>query len=355
MNLSHFFSEAEARIDRWRQINAVSRAWEAAIAQGQSDERFHTEAVQLYAEIRPLEDYWAYPGPRLMATIGEIIEEHKAGVFARIVQKVSNALLTGAYRYESAAWDPLEEEEGIVPDVLPPDLQPGEAHKPYFEVLIVTPADPGTWERGRNTLRRLRRPEDSFKYEVVQVGSFEDGILGAIFNHNVQAVVIYDGFSFRSRHDLPLVREFLQRHLRIDPSSIEPGVLATTLARIIKNIRPELDIYLLTDRAVEKLAGSEETAQIRRMFHNIEEVMEVHLSILDGVSERYDTPFFSNLKNMHSDPWVHSMRFPLPGASPSSVPTGSGIWASSTGQTCFLPNLLQRPAGWTACSSRQAT
>jgi len=302
MNLSHFFSEAEARIDRWRQINAVSRAWEAAIAQGQSDERFHTEAVQLYAEIRPLEDYWAYPGPRLMATIGEIIEEHKAGVFARIVQKVSNALLTGAYRYESAAWDPLEEEEGIVPDVLPPDLQPGEAHKPYFEVLIVTPADPGTWERGRNTLRRLRRPEDSFKYEVVQVGSFEDGILGAIFNHNVQAVVIYDGFSFRSRHDLPLVREFLQRHLRIDPSSIEPGVLATTLARIIKNIRPELDIYLLTDRAVEKLAGSEETAQIRRMFHNIEEVMEVHLSILDGVSERYDTPFFSNLKKYAQRP-----------------------------------------------------
>ena len=169
-------------------------------------------------------------------------------------------------------------------------------------MLIVTPADPRTWERGRNALRRLRRPEDSFKYEVVQVGSFEDGILGAIFNHNVQAVVIYDGFPFRSRHDLPLVREFLQRHLRIDPASIEPGVLATTLARMIKNIRPELDIYLLTDRAVEKLAGSEETAQIRRMFHNIEEVMEVHLSILDGVSERYDTPFFSNLKKYAQRP-----------------------------------------------------
>jgi arginine/lysine/ornithine decarboxylase len=302
MNLSHFFSEGEARIDRWRQMNAAGRAWEAAIAQGQSDEKFYAEAVQLYTEIRPLEDYWAYPGPRLMTTIGEVIEEHNAGAFARIVQKISNALLTGAYRYESAAWDPLQEEEGLAPDVLPPDVQVGEAHKPYFEVLIVTPADPGTWERGRNGLRRLRRPEDSFKYEVVQVGSFEDGILGAIFNHNVQAVVIYDGFPFRSRHDLPLVRDFLQRHLRIDPASIEPGLLGTTLARMIKNIRPELDIYLLTDRAVEKLAGSEETAQIRRIFHNIEEVMEVHLSVLDGVSERYDTPFFSNLKKYAQRP-----------------------------------------------------
>ncbi len=89
---------------------------------------------------------------------------------------------------------------------------------------------------------------------------------------------------------------------KIDPASIEPGVLATTLARIIKNIRPELDIYLLTDRAVEKLAGSEEVAPIRRIFHNIEEVMEIHLSILDGVSERYDTPFFSNLKKYAQRP-----------------------------------------------------
>jgi arginine decarboxylase len=302
MDLSHFFSAAEARTDRWRQLNAAGRTWESAVAQGQKDEKYHADAVRLYSEIRPLEDYWAYPGPRLMSTVGEVIEERNAGAFSRIVQKISNALLTGAYRYESAAWDPLKEDEGFTPDLLPPDVQPGESHKPYFEVLVVTSTDPSTWERGRSGLKRLRRPEDSFNYEVVQVGSFEDGILGAIFNHNVQAVVIYDGFSFRSRHDLPLVREFLHRHLRVDPASIEPGVLATTLARIIKNIRPELDIYLLTDRAVEKLAGSDEAAQIRRIFHNIEEVMEVHLSILEGVSERYDTPFFSNLKKYAQRP-----------------------------------------------------
>ncbi len=302
MDLSNFFSAAEARTDRWRQMNATGRAWESAVIQGQPDEKFHTEVAHLYEDIRPLEDYWAYPGTRLMATIGELIEERNSGAFSRIVQKVSSALLTGTYRYESAAWDPLQEEEGLVPEMLPPDIQPGEAHKPYFEVLIVTPSDPSTWERGRNALKRLRRPEDSFKYEVVNVGSFEDGMLGAIFNHNVQAVVIYDGFPFRSLHDLPLVREFLQRHLRIDPASIEPGVLATTLARVIKDIRPELDIYLLTDRAVEKLAGSEEVAQIRRIFYNIEEVMEVHLSILDGVNERYDTPFFSNLKKYAQRP-----------------------------------------------------
>jgi arginine decarboxylase len=350
MDLANFFSAAEARTDRWRQMNAAGRAWEASIAQGKSDEKLHAEAVQLFAEIRPLEDYWAYPGPRLMATIGEAIEQHNAGVFARLVQKISNALLTGSYRYDISVWDPLQEGEGSTPDILPPDVKQGESHKPYFEVLVVTPNDPKTWERARNELKRLRRPEDLFNYEIVQVGSYEDGALGAIFNHNVQAVVLYDGFPFHSRHDLPVMREFLMRHLHADPVSIAPGALATTLARAIKNYRPELDIYLLTDRAVEKLAGSEEAAPIRRIFHNIEEVMEVHLSVLDGVNDRYDTPFFSNLKKYAQRPigTFHA----LPIARGKSVFRSN--WIRDMGQF-YGTNLFRPRAGWTACSSPRAT
>jgi arginine decarboxylase len=187
-------------------------------------------------------------------------------------------------------------------DVLPPDLQPGDGHRPYFEVLVVTPNDPATWERGRAAMRRLRRAEDPFTYELVQVGSFEDGVIGAIFNTNVQAVAIYDGFQFRSRHDLPVMRDFLFRHLRVDPARIDPGALATVLARAVKNYRPELDVYLLTDRAVEQLAGSAEAAPIRRIFHDVEELMELHLAVLDGVNDRYETPYFNNLKKYAQRP-----------------------------------------------------
>ena len=302
MDLTNFFSASEARTDQWRQLNAAGRAWEAAVAQGKPDKKLHAEAAKLFAEISPLESFWAYPGSRLMATVGEAIEQRNVGVLTRLVQKVSNMLLTGAFRYDLAAWDPLQESEGNAADLLPPDAQQGEGHKPYFEVLVVTPNDPRKWERARNELKRLRRPEDLFNYEIVQVGSFEDGILGAILNHNVQAVVIYDGFPFHSMHDLPMLREFLLRNLRVDPASIAPGALATALARAVKNFRPELDIYLLTDRAIETLAGSDEVAPIRRMFNNVEEVMELHLSILDGVSDRYDTPFFSNLKKYAQRP-----------------------------------------------------
>jgi arginine/lysine/ornithine decarboxylase len=302
LDLKDFFSAQEARTDRWRQLHAAARSWETAVDQGRRGEALPEEAARLLAEIAPLESYWAYPGPRLMGAIAEALKEQRAGLFARIVQKVSTALLTGSYRYEGSAWEPLEEGESRASDLLPPDLASGDAHKPYFEVLVVTPNDPRHWESARNELRRLRRPEDLFHYEVVQVGTFEDGALGVILNTSVQAVVIYDGFQFHSRHELPALRELLVRNLPVDPGSVVPGALATRLATMIKQFRPELDIYLLTDREVEKLSGSEEAAPIRRLFHAVDEVMEVHLSILDGVNDRYDTPFFSNLKKYAQRP-----------------------------------------------------
>ncbi len=112
MELKDFFSAAEARTDRWRQLAAVGRSWEASVARGQSDERDCVEAGRLLSELAALEDYWAYPGSRLMATVGEALKERNAGLFARLVQKISAALLTGAYRHDAGPWDPLRGARG---------------------------------------------------------------------------------------------------------------------------------------------------------------------------------------------------------------------------------------------------
>jgi arginine decarboxylase len=296
------FSAAEARNDRWRQLAAVVRSWQSIGAQGSREEALYGQASALFGEIVALESLFAYPGPRLMSALENALSERNAGVCHRLVGSISSALLTGTYRHDATAWDPLQNDPSRAADLLPPDVQAGNGHKPYFETLIVTPADPAQWERGRNELKRLRRTDDPFQYEVVQVGTFEDAILAAIANYNLQAVVIRDGFEYRSRHDVPLLRQFLLQHLRGVESSLEPGALATALARGLKRYRPELDVYLLTDRAIEELAGSEEAAPLRRIFQDIEEPMELHLAILDGVNDRYETPFFDNLKKYAQRP-----------------------------------------------------
>jgi len=71
---------------------------------------------------------------------------------------------------------------------------------------------------------------------------------------------------------------------------------------MIRRWRPEVDVYLTTDRDVGSLAGSDEAAPLRRVFYGTEEPMEIHLTILDGVKDRYDTPYFDNLKNYASRP-----------------------------------------------------
>ncbi len=71
---------------------------------------------------------------------------------------------------------------------------------------------------------------------------------------------------------------------------------------MVRRWRPELDVYLTTDRDVARLAGSAEAAPIRRIFYGVEEPMEIHLAILDGVKDRYETPYFDNLKNYAQRP-----------------------------------------------------
>ena len=136
------------------------------------------------------------------------------------------------------------------------------------------------------------------------VGSFEDAAMATVLNDSIQAVVIYDGFAFSSRHDAPLLHDHLTRYANLDGASLaaEGRGLGTKLATLIKNFRPELDIYLITDRSVEALAASEEAAAIRRIFFDVEEALEIHLSIMDGVNDRYRTPYFSNLLNYAQRP-----------------------------------------------------
>jgi arginine decarboxylase len=53
---------------------------------------------------------------------------------------------------------------------------------------------------------------------------------------------------------------------------------------------------------VEKTAGDPAARCVRRIFYQVEEPLEIHLSILDGVSDRFDTPYFDNLQKYAQRP-----------------------------------------------------
>ncbi len=299
--LDQFFTGAEARHDRWRTLLSTTREWETARQKNTGAEAKRAAVVASFAELKQWEDFFAYPGHALTQTLRERIAEGDSTGTIRLVQAISTALLTHSYRTNVADW----EGEEIIPESLSQKLPLGEnsvQHRPYFEVLLASPARPETWPAFKEELRKLRRLEDRFVYETVFVGSYEDAVLATILNGSLEAVVIFDGLPFPSQHSNPVLREFLANYVAATGVDITSPELGLSLAQAIKLIRPELDLYLLSDREVEKVAGDVSAKCLRRVFYQVEEPLELHLSILDGVADRFTTPFFDNLQKYAQRP-----------------------------------------------------
>ncbi|MGA7776234.1 MAG: decarboxylase [Paraburkholderia sp.] len=297
--LNQFFSAAEARVDHWRSLNRVLRA--VARQPQQEADGLRDQARSVLDDLGPLEELNAYPGPFLMAQVHERLAASEYDILSRLVQRISAALMSNSYRDDKEAWKAEEEGELRLPDFLPPSIGHGQSRKPYFEVLVVAAGERSTWPDIRDGFRRLRRDDDSFVYEMVVVGSFEDAVLATIFNYNLQSVVIVDGFSFASQFTSAALRDIIVRNTPAGMGA-EMEDMGSALARLVRGLRPELDVFLSTDRDVGQLAGSDAAAPLRRIFYGAEEPMEIHLAILDGIRDRYDAPYFDNLKHYAARP-----------------------------------------------------
>jgi arginine decarboxylase len=301
--VDQFFTGAETRFDRWRSLLQAARAWEGAASQQRPEnEKYQAVVSASVAELRQWEDFFAYPGQALLKTLDERIASGGAGGTVRLVQSLSAALLTHSYRTNLADWEGEEQSPIGLAERVPGAGEETAPHRPYFEVLVVSPARPAAWSELAQEIRKLRRPQDKFIYEPVFVGSFEDAVLATILNGSLEAVMIYEGIPFASSHHSPVLREVLTSHLAASGIYANSGQYGLALAQGLKQLRPELDIYFLSDREVEKVAGDTSAACIRRVFYQVEEPMELHLSILDGIGDRYDTPYFDNLQKYAQRP-----------------------------------------------------
>jgi arginine/lysine/ornithine decarboxylase len=301
--VDQLFMAGEARFDRWRALLQASRVWDRSARQLDSSKAEHRTAVaNCFQELRQWEDFFAYPGQKLLTSLDELIASSDATGSARLIQSIGNALLTHSYRTNVADWEGEDQAPINLGERVPVAGEDGAAHRPYFEVLIVSPARRTAWQELAQDLRKLRRPQDKFVYEPVFVPSFEDAVLATLLNGSIEAVIVYEGISFSSSHNSPVLRGFLTSHLAAKGIGPNAEDLSMSLADALKQLRPELDIYFLSDRQVEKVAGDVNAEFIRRVFYQVEEPLELHLSILDGVADRFDTPYFDNLQKYAQRP-----------------------------------------------------
>jgi hypothetical protein len=116
LDLRDFFSAAEAREDRWQQLNDVAQAWRQSGTHdpsvGTSNEQMREQALAILRELGPLETFWAFPGPAAMDRIGQALTRGDVDTLAHLTARISRNLLGGAYRHDPNCWNLDAESNG---------------------------------------------------------------------------------------------------------------------------------------------------------------------------------------------------------------------------------------------------
>ena len=342
----------QLRADSWSGLEEASERLAVAVTQERPTERLVKEVDRLLDVLAPMEVYWAFPGVQTFQHARRLFGAGKYDRLARLIAAINRALITDSYR-NGGQWsaEHLDREPLNGADAL--SLEHNRETRPYFEVLIVDDMT-GVQERAlREDLRRLRRRDDAFVYEVVVVPSFEDASMAVLLNFNLQACVIRRRFVHHSRHDLSQLGSFFEERSDHQLVDSRPEERAQMLARRIARLRPELDLYLMTEVSLEETAGRL-SHHYRRVFHAREGLLELHLSILKGIEERYDAPFFEALRDYAHRPT--GVFHALPISQGKSVVSshwisdmvdfyGLDIFLAETSATCGGLDSLLEPTG----------
>ena len=301
-SIGDYYSATQLRADRWSALRETVEALSLANLESRQGKKLLATAETLFTALSPIEVYWAFPGGHTFEYLRRLLDQRNIDDLAHSVRRVARALTSGAYRRRTI---PISSEEIDGEDFEDESTLSPEARalgRPYFEVLIVDNVNEHQERFLRNNLYRVRRPEDPFIYEPVVVPSLEDALMGILFNHNVQAIVVRPGLTLKSRNKLAILQQYLNSvGDDEDVDGLQPSDYGPETCRLIAKVRPELDAYLITDRSAEDIAGMD-LGLCRRVFYNQEDFLELHLNILRGVNRRYKTPFFNALKEYSKQP-----------------------------------------------------
>src|SRR6516225_2179462 len=294
----------QVRSDSWCRLEEAADRLTRPTTTGAFKDKWATVCQELLARLSTLEPYWAYPGSPQFARVQRLFAAGSYDKFAQVVGQINRALTTESYRsgdVDNAGADDLDRFPTDPRQLL--EHQPAtQRDRPYFEVLVVEKMTEDQERALRNEVRKWRRPDDEFVYELVVVASGDEALIAARLNVNLQAVVIRRRFSHQSTRDLSTLAEFVDAEVSDELNDHQsPEERAQILAVSLAKLRPELDLYLMTEIEVEDIAGRL-GQYFRRVFHAREGMLELHLSILQGVEARYRTPFFSALKQYSHRP-----------------------------------------------------
>lgn len=297
MNSKHY-NINQLRIDLWNELkeksHQITRVQQSAMLESRLTELY--EALQ---NLLSIEQYFAFPGAALVRKIIKAVDKKELKAVSNQLSEIVYLLVSDNYRIHPEV---LNEKfnSSYAPEV-PKEKLSGTPKKNYFEVLYVEDLSSREETILKNKFKEFINPHGSLTYDIVVQRSFQDALICLFFNYNIQAACIRYAPLHFSTNITKLIKPFIQNVLKIDLTNVSDADIGPLLGNYIHQFRPELDIYYITDSSLTHLQDSTLKA-FRRIFYRMEDVQELHLSIISGINERFETPFYSALTEYSKKP-----------------------------------------------------
>lgn len=276
-----------ARVDTWNMLDDACRHLAEVDLAGLEKTHEVARVKRLMDRIGAYERYWLYPGAENLATFRAHLESLST---VRLAEEVSMAVrLLSEYGDRAGLFDtsaPLADQE----------LVARAKQQQFYTVLLADDAPPTAPDCLAECLRTLRDPSDDVQFEVLVVSSVEDAVTAVALNGEIQAAIIRDDLPLRSKDRLPLMTTLLGANEDaggvVIPDRSNDWV---ECGEWIRELRPHIDLYLLTDESIA--AGDDTEPDVYdRTFYRLNDVTDLYSTVLAGLRNRFATPFFDALR-----------------------------------------------------------
>jgi arginine decarboxylase len=273
-----------SRIDTWNLLDDACRQLANVARAGLDTTHEAARVKRLLNRLSAYERYWLFPGPANLAKFCGYLESLAT---VRLTDEVSLAVrLLSEYGDRAALFDtsePLADQE----------LVARAKQQQFYTVLLADDAPAEAPESLAESLRALRDPSDDVQFELLVVASVEDAITAVALNGEIQAAIIRHDLPLRSRDRVPLMTTLLGAN--DDAVATDRTHDWVECGEWIRELRPSIDLYLLTDESIA--AGTEDEPDVYdRTFYRLNDVTDLHSTVLAGIRNRFATPFFDALR-----------------------------------------------------------
>ena len=288
------------RKDAWEHLGYVISEISSEFNDEDRRGDYEEEAGRLLAQLAAIEPFWANPGLNYFKEVERQMSAEHYDEAMRLVYRANQSFRTQTQYFEPEGRD-VSDHAGQDSGLDTVSYSPNGSVIPQVEILLVDNGPAEEIERFKEEILEQRQRTDPFHYNFVAVPSIEDALAAIIINPGIQSVVLSARYDIKTRRRLSApLHQFITSRMAdyFEKCTQVQGLLA--MERILNDLRPEIPVYLIAGVALESIAH-EITGRFRRIFSRNDR-MDLHLSILAEITDRYHTPFFLALQKYAKRP-----------------------------------------------------